>query len=298
MLSGLRRKRLASGVLRRAYSALVLLALSHTALAQLPPLYLRIQPPTAAELEVAGAVSAVQRLTYRPGYYMGEPVWDLHEGSVTRIDSAGGLLSTTEFDGTGRTTAETSYELDERGRVTRLVRLPQRGNLTQNAYRYAGDWLVGVYEFVGPVDYQLVYDENLRISQVVVIHGGGSQNVWLYEHDPSGLLVRETAPTGDVVEFEFSPSGALLARRTSTEQRIHAMTPNERGGLSPTTFYRTVESETRVVRDDWGRVIQRINNGSTTRYVYVGEGLAWTERYQINDKGEEEELVVRSFEYH
>jgi len=290
-----RHKSLGNGAIQRALQALVLLTFVHTALSQVPPLYIRLQPPTAAQLEITEAVSAVQQLIYRPGHYMGEAVWELQQGSVTRLSRSGGLLTAIEFDGNGRTTAETSYELDELGRVTKLLRLPHRGNLTQNLYHYEGDHLTRVFEFVGSVEYQLVYNNESRVSKIIVSHGGDSESVWQYQHDSDGLLVWETAPTGEVVEYEFNLTGTHLATRTRMAQVIHAMTPNERGGLSPTTIYREVESETRVERDEWGRVTQRIRNGKTTSFVFVGDGLAWTERYQINDAGEEELLVVLVF---
>src|SRR5690606_30954266 len=190
------------------------------------PLYIRLQPPTAAQLEITETVSAVQQLIYRPGHYMGEAVWELQQGSVTRLSRSGGLLTAIEFDGNGRTTAETSYELDELGRVTKLLRLPHRGNLTQNLYHYEGDQLTRVFEFVGSVEYQLVYDNESRVSKIIVSHGGDSESFWQYQHDSDGLLVWETAPTGEVVEYEFNLTGTHVATRTRTAQAIHAMTPN------------------------------------------------------------------------
>ncbi len=243
---------------------------------------------------------------------------DATGAAITLVNDAAGLPVAV----TDRRGGVTRYERDEFGRVVTVV--DPAGGVQRYAYTVDGNlawhqdpeggenrWVrdgegnnrvhVGAAGAVTRYDYggfdlpiaqilpdgrriSVAYDRELRVEAVTNEQG----QVWRYEHDAAGNLVRETDFAGGVTTFGYDAAGQLVERvRADGQRTTYRYDPagnlvEQVDGDRATRFEVSATGQllsvddgvTRVSyeRDAVGRVLAETVNGRTVRSAYDAEG--------------------------
>ena len=210
------------------------------------------------------ATSITEKVT--TGDRVSSSTWDKASNTITGTSPAG-RSATTKLDAKGRPIEETasgfaptSYEYDERGR------------LTKETFGTGTEARTTTYS----------YDEKDRLTSVTY----PLDKEWRFEYDAAGRVVREVGPGGQAVSYDYDQNGNLISM-TPPGQPAHEFAYDSRNlGTSYTAPKVGTEDRTTSIENDFDRLptSQTLPGGEKIEYLYDAGGRLQKVSYPGSEK--------------